>query len=263
MEKRIISSVSNAKIKMVRQLKRRIIRDELNLFIIEGKKIILQAVKANVIIVEIFIDDKKADEFHEVFDCLPQQTRINYTTDDIIKVISSTKTPQPIVAVAKYIDIDFMIKEVVDDSFALILDDISDPGNLGTIIRTCDAIGVDFIVLGASCVDIHNDKVIRSSMGSIFNIRCLISDNLTKDISDMIEEKWQIACGHLEGDDFYCRKQKRKAALVIGNETRGVRDEIVDICTDKWKLPMRGGAQSLNAAVAAGIMLYDMSKQLK
>jgi len=98
-------------------------------------------------------------------------------------------------------------------------------------------------------------------MGSVFHVPCYEAQ-LASTINYMKAHDWQIACGHLSGDDFYSRMQKAKTALIIGNESKGVSKAISDVCTDLWKLPMRGGAESLNASVAAGIMLYEISNKL-
>ena len=140
------------------------------------------------------------------------------------------------------------------------LEDLADPGNMGTIIRTADAVGVRALIISGGCVDIYNDKVIRASMGSLFNVKTIICEDFIKCLSELGAKSYNLACGHLAGEDFFSREKHGKNVLVIGSEARGVSEEAAAICRSLWKLPMQGGAESLNAAVAAGIMMYDIMR---
>ena len=261
METQIITSIQNDKIKLIRSLKQKQNRDKLNLFLAEGEKIVRDALSAGMIAADIFVHEDKEEKFHSLLSSANENNiRINTVSEKIMAAISQTKSPQGIAASFYKRKNVFSLDVFNNSKFIGVLEEIRDPGNLGTIIRTCDAVGVDSIIM-ENCTDLYNNKVIRSSMGSIFNIPCY-NTSLHECIPYMKDIGWQIGCGHLKGGDFYNRSQGQKIALVIGNEARGISSETANMCTDLWKLPMHGKADSLNASVAAGIMLYDIQNKL-
>lgn len=261
MDEKIITSVQNNKIKQLRSLKQKQSRDDLNMFSAEGDKVIHDAICAGLTATDIFVQDTKIDKFDKLLSLAMQKNiPVNIVNEKIMSAISQTKSPQGVAATFYKKQNSFSHEVLKDARFVAILEEIKDPGNLGTIIRTCDAVGVDLIIM-ENCTDIYNNKVIRASMGSIFNLPCYIV-SLRECISQMAAGGWQIGCGHLDGDNFYNRKQLQNVALVIGNETRGITDETAGLCTHLWKLPMNGEADSLNASIAAGIMLYDIHNKL-
>ena len=140
------------------------------------------------------------------------------------------------------------------------LDGIQDPGNLGTIIRTCDASGVGGIVLSPYCADVFNPKVVRSTMASLFNVDMAVCD---KEVFDVLKGSgFRVFATSL--DESICHYDadfSDKCVIVIGNEANGVRDEILSLSYQNIKIPMVGKAESLNAAVAAGITLYEVFRQ--
>ncbi|MBN2878522.1 MAG: RNA methyltransferase [Clostridia bacterium] len=257
----IITSVQNSKIKLARSLKQKNSRNETNMFLAEGSKIITEAILSGFTAHDIFLQDSKAEKLKGLITlCAKNDIPLTYVNEKVMDALCNTKSPQGAAAIFEKKALKFSSEVINDTRFIVMLEEIQDPGNLGTIIRTCDAVGVDMIIL-ENCTDIYNDKVIRSSMGSVFHIPCYES-LLAENINYMKANSWQIACGHLSGENFYSRMQKTKTALIIGNESKGVSKAISDMCTDLWKLPMRGEAESLNASVAAGIMLYEISNRL-
>jgi len=261
MVENIITSVQNSKIKKLRSLKQKTTRDTLNMFVAEGDKVIKDAMNAGLKALDIFVLDIKSSKFIEIINlALEKKFPVNYVNEKVLSSISQTKSPQGIIAVFDKPENGFSLEAMNNIRFAAILEEIKDPGNLGTIIRTCDAVGVDLIIM-ENCTDIYNPKVIRASMGSIFNLPCY-DTKLQQCIEHMVKDDWQIGCGHLKGDNFFNRVQKHKVALVIANEARGISEATSDLCTDLWKLPMNGKADSLNASIAAGIMLYDIHNKM-
>ena len=261
MNENIITSVQNNKIKNLRSLSKKHTRDELNMFVAEGDKVIRDAITAELSTEEIFVLDAKSDKFTPLLQLAKQNDiPITLVNDKVMSAISQTKSPQGVVAAFYKNTQDFSYDILDTIRFAAILEEIKDPGNLGTIIRTCDAVGVD-IIFTENCTDIYNNKVIRASMGSIFNIPCY-DTNIHDCINYMSKYSWQVGCGHLNGNNFYERNQGDKVSLVIGNEAKGITDATSELCTNLWKLPMNGKADSLNASIAAGIMLYDIHNKM-
>ena len=257
----IITSVQNNKIKQLRSLKQKSERDSLNMFVAEGDKVIIDAINAGLDCIDIFIQDTKTSKFTDIINLARQNNiPVVMVNDKVMAAITQTKTPQGAAASFYKKEDAFSLGDLEKFRFIVMLEQISDPGNLGTIIRTCDAVGVDMVIL-EGCTDIYNNKVIRSSMGSIFNLPC-VEAPINPIVERMKASSWQVGCGHLKGGNFYNRLQNEKVALIIGNESAGIKDETAIMCTDLWKLPMRGKADSLNASIAAGIMLYDISNRL-
>ncbi|MBR1559957.1 MAG: RNA methyltransferase, partial [Clostridia bacterium] len=141
------------------------------------------------------------------------------------------------------------------------LDGVQDPGNLGTIWRTADAAGFGGLLLGGGCADPLSPKVQRSAMGSGFRVPFMFADDLAAALRDLVGRGWTVVASDLRGEDFYRRPDPgERFVLVIGNEARGISDAVRDTATMRVKLPMRGGAESLNAAVAAGILMYGLTE---
>ena len=173
----------------------------------------------------------------------------------IIKKLSNTISPQKIVGVCK------KLEEKELGNKVLILDDIQDPGNLGTIIRSSVAFGIDSIVLSNNTVDLYNDKVLRSSEGMIFHINIVRRDVI--DTIDKLHDLGYVVLGTSVDVGMYVDKVEltNKYALVMGNEGNGVHDEILDMCDHYIYIPMKNNVESLNVAVATSIILYEFNKR--
>ena len=143
------------------------------------------------------------------------------------------------------------------------LDGVQDPGNVGTILRTADAAGFDGLLLSEQCADIFSPKVLRATMGSIFRMGVTVTPDLPGLLTHLREQGYSVISSQLDGTPFYQREGvAAQFALVIGNEGNGVSPVVQATATHRLKLPMRGGAESLNAAVAAGIMMYELTREL-
>ena len=141
------------------------------------------------------------------------------------------------------------------------LDQVQDPGNVGTILRTADAAGFDGAILGPGCADLYGAKTLRATMGSVFRVPVLPTNDLPGTLEAMKREGYAVAATELGGQDFYACCPRGKAILVIGSEGQGISKPVRGAATHHLALPMRGGAESLNAAVAAGIMIYEMARE--
>jgi len=259
-----ISSNNNPVIKEVKSLKNRKFREEKKLFFIEGIKITEEALKENAEIVRILV----SEEFVSREDSAPLMQRIESVgykcfiiPAKLYREISDTETPQGIMAVVKvkHFGIDEIIRE---KSSLVILDTIQDPGNMGTIIRTADAAGFDGMIISKGCVDIYNPKVIRATMGSVFRMPFNFSEDLTDTIKVLKSKNIRVIAAHLKGDKNYFElDMKGNIAVIIGNEANGIRDDVSALADDLVRIPMAGRTESLNASVAAGLLIYEVLRQ--
>ena len=243
----LITSLDNDRIKGYIKLKDRKYRKKTNTFIVEGRHLVLEAYKAGKIIELILEKDE----------VLPLDLPIVYVTNEIISRISEMDTPSTVMALCKMEE----EGELKGDKI-LMLDGVQDPGNLGTIIRSSLAFNVDTIVLSPECVDLYNPKVIRSTQGMMFGIN-IIRQELEPIIEKLKEQEIPVYGTRVEfGEDVtnLKDKDKRKYALVMGNEGQGVRREILDMCDKYLFIDMNDQVESLNVAVATSILLYEFNK---
>lgn len=243
----LITSLDNDRIKGYIKLKDRKYRKKTNTFIVEGRHLVLEAYKAGKIIELILEKDE----------VLPLDLPIVYVTNEIINRISEMETPSTVMALCKMDE-----EEEVKGEKILMLDGIQDPGNLGTIIRSSLAFNVDTIVLSPECVDLYNPKVIRSTQGMLFGIN-IIRKDLEPIIEELKEKEIPVYGTKVEyGEDVVNLKDKdrKKYALIMGNEGQGVRREILDMCDKYLYIDMNDQVESLNVAVATSILLYEFNK---
>lgn len=256
-----IESKDNNLFKETKKLKERKNRNKNNKYIIEGFRLVEEAFKANLTIEYLIVtkeDNEKMDTYIGKY--LNSNTKIYLMSDGLFKELISTEQPQGILAVANMKD--NILKD--DGSFYLLCDKVQDPGNLGTIIRTAHAAGIDGIILTKGTVDIYNDKTVRATMGSLFYLPVVYDDDNLSLIKDLKEKDFKIVVTSLETDkDFYEEDLKGKVVLTVGNEGNGVSDEVYELADTKVKIPMPGNAESLNVAVASSIIMYEKVRQEK
>lgn len=245
-----ITSLNNPNIKHIRALDSKKERDKCGEYTVEGRKSVNEAISSNKeILCLVFAESFNSDL---ILECDTQKFKVS---DFILEKISDTKTPPGVLAVIKQEKEE--LSELKDNGLYLYCDNVSDPGNMGTLIRTADAAGFDGVLLSKGCVELHNPKTVRASMGSFFRMR--IYPEVTSE--KLIEFKNQGALlygGALRDDTVDYRKAdyKKTSIIVVGNEANGICDEILKICTPV-KIPIYGGAESLNVGVAAGILMYE------
>ena len=243
--------LSKAKLKYIQSLGQKKSRDEEGVFIAEGPKLVKELLEAG---------NAEVNEVYAVKDWLAENENllVNTTAVEIEKSelerISQLTTPNQVIAIVKKFRWDKQINS--KGKITLVLDTIQDPGNLGTIIRTADWFGVEQIVCSKDCADVYNPKVVQATMGSISRVRLFyvdLKDWLTaqKDIS--------IYAAVLEGQDINSLKKIQEGIILIGNESKGINDELLRLANVKISIPKKGKAESLNAAVAAGIVLEYIS----
>ena len=261
----MISSKDNEKIKYTKSLLKTKGRTKESKFIIEGYRILTLAVECEANLDYVFINEdfeNKKEHLDFIKVLKEKNIKIYKTTNRIFKELVDTENTQGILAVVGFKNRD--IDNNINDShkFVLILDRIQDPGNMGTIIRTADAAGVDAIINLKGCVDIYNPKVIRSTMGSIFDMNIIQSTQ--EDALRVLKEKgFEIVSSYLNTDNYYNTvNYKDKVALVICNEANGVNDELIKESDTLVKIPIYGNAESLNAAISSAILMYEIKKSL-
>jgi len=174
-----------------------------------------------------------------------------------------TKSPQGIFCVAEYRCAIFSPEHVPQRGLLCALERVQDPGNVGTILRTADALGLEGVLCSDDSADITNDKTLRASMGALYRVPVWRTDNLPWALKTLHEKGWETLCGHLKGESiFEAPHAGDRQVLVIGNEGAGVSDACAWACARLVRLPMPGGAESLNAAVASGVLLYELSRAM-
>ena len=195
-----------------------------------------------------------------------------YTVSEtVFKSISETTNPQGILATIKMADYDLeemIIAKSIDvrkcDKYFVILDEIKDPGNMGTIIRTADAAGFNGVIVSKGCVDVYNPKVLRSTMGSIFHIPINLSQDLSYALKEIKMQNIRVYAAHTKGNLYYYEADMTQStAIVIGNEAFGISDKTMESADELISIPITGRAESLNASVAAGILMYEPLRQKK
>lgn len=183
--------------------------------------------------------------------------------DSVFAQMSDTLTPQGILTIVKqkYYGLEEMGDSGKKPLF-LVLEDLQDPGNVGTIFRTAEGAGVTGIIMTKNCVDIYNPKTIRSTMGSVYRVPFVCVDNLDEVLEWFKEKEILTYAAHLRGENFYDQEDYKKgSAFFIGNEGNGLSDELSEKA-DRWiKIPMEGQLESLNAGVAAAVLMYEASRQ--
>ena len=247
-----ITSLKNPKVTTWKSLKDRKGRKETGCFLVEGRKMVEEAVASAFPVEAILVDADRLGEF-----TLPAGLPAYSMPGHVLAAVCDTKTPQGIAAVVRMAEVELHGMRLVA------MDGVQDPGNVGTIIRTADAAGFDGVILSTQCADVFSPKVLRATMGSVFRMGIRVTDDLPGLLANMVQEGASVLSSQLDGDPFYQRiPLNKRFVLVIGSEGNGVTDEVKAIATHKVKLPMRGGAESLNAAVAAGIMMYELTRDM-
>jgi RNA methyltransferase, TrmH family len=246
-----IESTKNPQVKQWKKLLTRKERDKTGLFLIEGFHLVEEALTSGVSLVQLIVEESKTIPSEWNVAHIP----ITVVTEGVMWEISDTETPQGIAAVCRQLS-----DESLDWSKAklLLVDAVQDPGNVGTMIRTADAAGVDAVILGEGCVDVYNPKVIRATQGSLFHLP-IIRGSLSKWMQTLKEKNIPIYGTSLENGDDYRKVHASGAfALLVGNEGSGVSKEWLEQTTKNLYIPIHGQAESLNVAVATGILLYHL-----
>ena len=256
-----ITSKDNELIKHIRKLKDKKYRDESNEYVVEGVKLVEEAVKENAKIKQIIVCEDTTRTYEIPTHIMLEIAKYECisVSDKIFNIITQVTNPQGIMAIieknAQNAQIDYTQDIIV------VLDDVQDPGNLGTILRTVDSIGLNQIIVSKGTADAFNSKVVRSTMGAIFRIKIIEVENLAQAIKEMRKHHFKLMVTSLQTKNSIYDIDFNKKIIVIGNEANGVSKEIQDMADEKAKIPMLGRTESLNASVAAGVVMYEYVRQ--
>lgn len=241
----LISSLDNQKIKDIKKLQTKKYREKTNLFLVEGEHLVLEAYKAGCLETLIL-----KDSFEYNLD-----VNTISVTENVLKYISELDTPQPMMGVCHKKEISNAKGNII------ILDNVQDPGNLGTIIRSAVAFNFDTIVLSNDSVDVYNSKVVRASQGLLFNVNIQIGD-LTEIIPELKKDGYQIYGTKVtNGNDVKSIAKNSLFAIIMGNEGNGMSDTVSELCDSFVYINMNDKCESLNVGVAASILMYELGSK--
>lgn len=253
----MISSTSNSRIKNIVQLKKSAkARKEQECFLVEGPRMFFEVPKEQLM--EVYV----TEAFEKKYTKELEGYRYEVISESVCKHISDTKTPQGVTALVRQNRLTFEeLMRIKENPLFVVLENLQDPGNLGTILRTAEGAGVTGIIMNRETVDPYNPKVIRSTMGTIFRVPFVIVDDLERTLRDLHEAGVATYAAHLGGSSFYEQDYSVGTAFLIGNEGNGLSDAITSVAEHKIKIPMKGKVESLNAAIATTVLVYEAQRQ--
>ncbi len=240
----IYTSINNPKIKNLSKLKEKKFRDKENLYIIEGEHLVREAIKRDLI-KEIFVLENSDLEFNNV----------NYVSKEVMKYITNLDSIPPVIGLA------YKEKPKEIGNKIVILENVQDPGNIGTIIRSAVAFNIDTIILTKGCADVYSPKVLRATQGMIFYIN-IINEEIENIIDKLKEKNIKILGTKVDnGKSLKTIEKLDKFAIIMGNEGNGVKKETLDNCDEYIYIDMNENCESLNVGVATSIILYELDKK--
>jgi TrmH family RNA methyltransferase len=260
----VIESLQNEQVKFVVSLKRHKARQEAQMFIVEGWRFVAEAVRRNAPIEKVFLCQERETPEWQVLHkwLLERNIPIEKVTKRVLRKMSATEEPQGILAIVRQTIYNLSDLQIHWQSLLLIIDGIQDPGNLGTILRTALAVGVQYVFLTPGTVDLYNSKVLRSTMGAIFSL-VLLPDRRPQEILDFCRERGlNVFMGDIQGSSLFQTKlPEGPLALIVGNEGKGPSQLFRNAAVQRLTIPMTQGVESLNVAIASGILLYEIVRQ--
>lgn len=237
-------------------------RTQQGLFLIEGVRLVRHVMSRGWPLHDVILDQREAErvELSQLAENAESLgIRVTVLEGELFEALSETVHSQGCLGVA---EMPLLEPRSLDGSLILALDQIRDPGNLGTILRTADAAGVEGVLLSKGTVEPFNEKVVRSTMGSIFEVPLVQCPSLALTLQGYQAQGFEIVAAVLEdSEDYALYDWTKPTILVIGNEAEGISEEIQAVATQRLRIPIRGGAESLNAAIAAGVMLFEATRQ--
>lgn len=255
----MISSVNNAQVKRIVALRDKAKeRKKEDCFVVEGRKMFLEAPEESILSVYVTEDYLRKWGKDERLLNLPYEI----VTSEVLRKMSDTQTPQGVLCVVKQQHYDWEALLAGEKTLLMVLEDIQDPGNLGTIIRTAEGAGVTGILMSSGTADLYNPKVIRSTMGSVYRMPYRYTEDLGAAIRELQSKGIRIYAAHLKGKHSYSEENYTGATgFLIGNEGNGLREETARVADTFIRIPMAGKVESLNAAVASALLMYEASRQ--
>lgn len=290
----MITSTSNQKVKeLIRLREKSRAREEEGIFLVEGPRMVQEIPPQRISC--LYVSESYGEKNREQIAAFREMgVSTEVFSDDVFARVSDTRTPQGILAAVHMMEYSFsdilgvkktaahthvqrsFMQEPFGQNFSskeggtgrarlplvLVLDNLQDPGNMGTVFRSAEAAGASGILMSRDCVDVYNPKVIRSTMGAIFRLPFYRADDLRGAAGDLKAAGLRVYAAHLEGRRTYDGEDYRRGcAFLIGNEGNGLRPEIAECADCRIRIPMEGGTESLNAAVAASILMFEAARQ--
>ena len=253
----MISSTSNSRIKNIMNLKNSArARRQQDCFLVEGPRMFFEVPKERLL--EIYA----TEGFEKKYGDRLAGCRYELISDAVCRHLSDTRTPQGVTALVKKQETP--LEEILagdENPCLFLLENLQDPGNMGTILRTSEGAGVSGIIMNRESVDPYNPKVIRSTMGAIFRMPFVIVDDFEDVLCRLKEAGVRTFAAHLDGEDFYRQDYRGGCAFFIGNEGNGLSEELAARADGRIRIPMKGQVESLNAAVAATVLMYETLRQ--
>lgn len=254
----MITSTANEKVRYVRSLQRRPVRHRENRFIVEGMRLVEGMKEAGqgpvfVFYTELFSGRPRAVDLLQALDASGAQ--VLRVTDQVMRAMADTKTPQGVLAVSPFPQL-----TPSKSGLTLVLDGVRDPGNLGTILRSADAAGVEQVITTKGTVDVFSPKVVRGGMGAHFRLP-IQYDGEWEEIEAALEDRQVLLADPRGNLPYYEVDWTEPSALIVGGEAHGPGQEARELVVQRVAIPMQGGAESLNVAVAASIMLFEAARQ--
>lgn len=257
-----IQSADNGRIKALRALKERKFRRQEGLLLAEGDHLVGEAIQSGQDVRSLVISREKVADYGGYLRwAQAQDVEVLLCPPRILQSLGDARSSQGVLAAVAWREAAW--PDFPDTALALALDGVQDPGNVGALIRTADAVGAACVLLGPGCADPTGPKAVRASMGSLFHLPLVDCPDLQDALRALVGQGWAVLSGDLAGENFLTRRVvQTRQVLLIGNEGGGVSQDVSEAATHRLRLPMAGQAESFNAGISAGIMLYDMARSL-
>ena len=270
----IITSRANPFVIETAALAQRKHRDEAGLFILEGEKLVREAAEKGLPVVSLVVTESRAEEFyarlHRVYEgTLYENTAWRVVSDACFSKISTEKSPQGVIAVVKHLDIFKRLAIIYDEELrnlqnkrVILLYAMQDPGNLGAVIRSAVAFGAETLIVSTDCADLYNPKTVRAAMGSLFHLNILTVEDFASAVRALQSIGRRVLAAELRDGAVALDEANLRSddCIIIGNEGHGIPEEISAMCDASVYLPISSGAESLNAASAASVFLWELQK---
>lgn len=253
----MITSTSNSQVKQAAALaKKARERRQTGLFLVEGRKMYEEAPRDWL--EKVYVTERYMEEYGQPEAGVAWET----VTDEVMKAMADTQTPQGVLALVRQPK--WRLEDVWkgENPHIIMLETLQDPGNLGTILRAGEGAGITGLIMNRETADIFNPKVIRSTMGSVYRVPFIYTDSLSEAAGEAKRRGIRLYAAHLKGERSYDREDYRQGCgFLIGNEARGLTDETAALADCYVKIPMLGRVESLNAAVAASVLMFETARQ--
>ncbi len=241
-----------------RLLRKRSLRESEGRFVAEGAKVVAEALTSGAEVEAVFTAPHVTDPVLDAaFDA---GLRVHELEEGVLERVTDTVTPQPVLAVVTRVD--RPLSEVAATETLLVLVDVRDPGNAGTILRSAEAAGIGAVVFSGSSVDIYNPKTVRSSAGSLFHVPVAVAGDAASVLNELQTKGFVTIATAMEGGQAYDRADlTRRVALVFGNEANGLPDDLDDVALETVSIPIEGRSESLNVSMAASVLCFEVARQ--